>query len=612
MVPGVTLVQHGSEGKGYQFLVRGFDAAHGADFAVRVEGVPMNEWSNVHAQGYLDLGFLIPELVASVRVTKGPFTLEQGAFAMAGSADYQLGVEEGTRGLRAAYTVGSTNRHRGVVTYSPEQGGSHDLIASETLHDEGFGSQRRISKGSVLARRELAHSEHGELSLLTGASLARFELPGVLRDDDYQAGRVGLRDSYTTTSRGASMRALTALSYAQHGPRHQLRGVAYAGLRRLQVLENFTGYLLDPLHGDFRLQQQDAVSFGANLRLTTTLSQLVEASVGLGVMGDGLEQRQDHVDAEGRPRGRERALDAIQTLTHALLGVSLRPTAALRLDAGARLDVAHVRVRDGLAGDALATGTLPAVSPRSVLEWRVSEQLRVVAAYGRGFRPPEARAFTSFVPAEVGLSDDRLDGGEPAMTTSDSFELGARFRASRYLSAQASAFATFIARESVYDHVSGLNIELNGTRRMGAELSLRSNPSEILTLTADATVVDARFVASGNPVPMAPGLFGGARAVLGGERGFRAGLRFLAVAPRHLPYGARSSTLSQLDVTAGHRWERWQLELEVENVLNQPNRQGEYHYASHWQRSQPISQLPALHFGAGPPLNARLTLAAVF
>jgi iron complex outermembrane receptor protein len=40
-----------------------------------------------------------------------------------------------------------------------------------------------------------------------------------------------------------------------------------------------------------------------------------------------------------------------------------------------------------------------------------------------------------------------------------------------------SGFATRIARESIYDHVSGINLELNGTRRVGAELVLRARPA---------------------------------------------------------------------------------------------------------------------------------------
>ena len=613
LVPGVTLIQHGSEGKGYTFLVRGFDAAHGADFEVSVDGLPLNEWSNVHAQGYLDMGFVAPELVSSVRVTKGPFTLGQGAFAMAGSAEYHLGVAEEDRGLRVAYTLGSTNRQRGLVTYSPRSGNGHDFIASETLHDDGNGESRAVDKGSVLARTELIRSERmGSVSLLTGGYLARFELPGALRADDQAAGRIGFRDSYSQAPRGTSLRGLAALSYEKQGEALQLRGVTYAVLRRLEMLENFTGYLFDGRRGDFREQAQDTLNFGFRFRLTSRIQPAMEGHLDLGVRGDALQQRQWHVTSEAQPVAQERGLTVIQALSHAAAGLTLQPSATLRLDAGVRLDLAHAQARNELDANARGGGTLATVSPRAVLEWRVLERLRLLAAYGRGFRPPEARAFSNFEPAELGSSEDVFEGGEPAMTTCDALEVGARYRPSGHFSSQLSLFATFIARESVYDHVSGLNVELNGTRRLGAELSLRANLTDFVTFNADTTLVDARFVESQNPVPQAPTLFGGARAMLGRDHGPRAGVRFLAVAPRPLPHGARSSTMTQLDATAGYYWETWRLELELENALDQRVREAEYHFASRWQRSAPAGELPTLHYVAGAPLNARLTLSAIF
>ena len=62
-VPGMHIVQHGGQGKGYQFYLRGFDAVHGADIETQLNDVPINEASNVHAHGYLDLAFIIPEAV---------------------------------------------------------------------------------------------------------------------------------------------------------------------------------------------------------------------------------------------------------------------------------------------------------------------------------------------------------------------------------------------------------------------------------------------------------------------------------------------------------------------------------------------------------------------
>jgi iron complex outermembrane recepter protein len=613
LVPGVTLVQHGSEGKGYQFFLRGFDAIHGSDLELTVEGVPVNEWSNIHAQGYLDLGFVIPEVIASVEVTKGPFTLGQGAFAMAGSADYQLGISESDRGLRTTYTLGSTNRHRGVVTFTPRQGDGKDFIATEAMHDDGFGNNRSINRSALLGRVRLFDSpEYGTLSLLGAAYVARFELPGTLRNEDVRAGRIGFYDSYDRAARGLSGRELLALKYAWRDRVHEVSASAWGGYRQLALLENYTGFLVDPANGDRRAQSQHGWSFGVAFTYGRYVTDAVSVESGLGVRGDVFEQRQNHVGQSEQVVSFERRLHAVQTLSHALLGLRWRPTDSLSVAAGGRVDVAQVALRDHLDEERASGDVSPAISPRLTAEWRMQETVRLFAAYGRGFRPPEARAFSSFEPNRTGISDDIYEGGEPAMTLANSVELGARWFASRYLGASLSGFATFIERESVFDHVSGINLELNGTRRLGTELSLHSNPVDWLTLSADTTFVDARFVKSDNPVPLAPWLTGGLRAVATHPSGLHWGVRFSGVAPRPLPHGAHGGALAMLDATAGYRVGRISFDLELENLLNRKLREGEYHYASYWRTSAEPSALPVVQYVAGPPFNARVSLTALF
>jgi outer membrane receptor protein involved in Fe transport len=335
----------------------------------------------------------------------------------------------------------------------------------------------------------------------------------------------------------------------------------------------------------------------------------------LGVVADVLEQERANADEVGRPVSEQSALDAFQALPHAFGGVVWQPHPVLRVDAGARLDVAIVSVA-GLAGDTnrdLTTNgdAQVAASPRVVLQWEALPSVRATAAYGRGFRPPEARAFAGEVSQGPETNAASYAGGEPRITTSDAFELGVRYRRAR-VSAQLSGFLTLIARESVYDHVSGVNLELNGTRRLGAELALRYFATDLLSLHADATVVHARFVNSGNPVPLVPGASGSARVEFGRDLGARGAVRFLTVLPRPLPNGAESSTLSRLDVTAGYHWPLWRLALEIENLLDQRLREGEYHYASHWARGTRPSSLPVLHYVAGAPREARLTVTALF
>jgi hypothetical protein len=70
--------------------------------------------------------------------------------------------------------------------------------------------------------------------------------------------------------------------------------------------------------------------------------------------------------------------------------------------------------------------------------------------------------------------------------------------------------------------------------------------------------------------------------------------------------------MAVLDATAGYGWRWLRLDLEVENVLNQQTREGEYHYASHWRPGDEPNEIPVVHYVAGPPLNARLSVSAVF
>src|SRR5882672_7812981 len=63
LVPGFVISQHQGGGKAEQYFLRGFDADHGTDVALYLDGLPVNLRSHAHGQGYADLHFLIPETV---------------------------------------------------------------------------------------------------------------------------------------------------------------------------------------------------------------------------------------------------------------------------------------------------------------------------------------------------------------------------------------------------------------------------------------------------------------------------------------------------------------------------------------------------------------------
>ena len=68
------------------FFGRGFDLDQGPDFALSLDGIPLNLPSALRAPGFFDDGILIPETVEGLLYHKGSYRSDQGPFAIAGSA----------------------------------------------------------------------------------------------------------------------------------------------------------------------------------------------------------------------------------------------------------------------------------------------------------------------------------------------------------------------------------------------------------------------------------------------------------------------------------------------------------------------------------------------
>ncbi len=165
-VPGVIITQHSGEGKANQYFLRGFNLDHGSDFAMTVAGTPVNMPTHAHSQGYSDLNFLIPELVAGVQYSKGPYFADLGDFATAGAANINYAtvldrpiahIEKGTYGFA-----------RALFAASPGVGRGHLLAAFETSTNDGPWSvpdaYKKLQRRAALQQRRqrqrfLAHGD---------------------------------------------------------------------------------------------------------------------------------------------------------------------------------------------------------------------------------------------------------------------------------------------------------------------------------------------------------------------------------------------------------------------------------------------------------------------
>src|SRR5579862_6189291 len=84
-IPGVIITQHAGGGKANQYFLRGFNLDHGTDFAIFLDGMPLNLPSHAHGEGYSDMNIVIPELVERVDFQKGPYSADVGNYGSAGN-----------------------------------------------------------------------------------------------------------------------------------------------------------------------------------------------------------------------------------------------------------------------------------------------------------------------------------------------------------------------------------------------------------------------------------------------------------------------------------------------------------------------------------------------
>jgi hypothetical protein len=608
LVPGLLITRHGAEGKGRQLFLRGFDAVHGADVEVTVDGIPWNEASNVHGQGYLDLQTLIPEAVEGIGADKGAFRLDQGPFATAGSVRFRLGVAPALRGARVGYELGSTGRHRAVLTLAPRAGRS--FAAAEAVTDEGYGQNRHTRRAGALGRAVLWARGGHEISVWGGGHASRFGEPGTVPLALVQRGAVGFYDSLSPDTTGASLRAIGAVSWTMARADGQRASVlAYTNARRLRLQENFTGFLFDAARGDRVEQRHQALGGGLRAAYERPLGERFVLRAGLDLTAEHIDQSERRLDEGLRPVATARALAGLQGGAGARAGVRWLPLAALRLDAGLRVESFFFAAGEpGAAVRRAHAG--PVILPRLAATLFPADAVTAVLAYGRGVRPPEARAAVRPAPADTaGLDLSRFGGGPAGPVVADGIEAGLSVRPHDRLELAATGFATHVAREQFFDHLSATTIALAGARRLGVELAATVWPVPWLPVRADVTAVQARFAGSGRPVPGPPPVLGTLTANAVAPFGLLGGARLLAIAPRPLAHGARAAGAAVVDLFAGWRGARWDVSLSMDNAAGARWREGEFNYASWFDRAEPRSELPRLHYAAGPPRVVRASLA---
>src|SRR5438034_7359865 len=341
LIPGFVISQHQGGGKAEQYLLRGFDADHGTDVALFVDGLPVNLRSHAHGQGYADLHFLIPETVARLDCFKGPCFVEYGDFAPVGAVKFVL------RDLVDANTVevagGMFNTQRYLTLLSPTRDALKRIVAIDAYRSDGpFEHGNGYERFNIFAKASASLAEGMDLSLWASHYRADWHGSGQIPLRAVREGLISRFGAIDPNEGGQTQRTNLNLDWRWRPSERQLLSVhAYGTYYSLSLFNNFTFFLNDPANGDEINQRDRRVLAGVD-------TQYAHRSTPLGVnvtTTGGLEYRLDtpHIvlakTAERHLLDRVQDADVIEQSYSPFLKVDLAPLAWLRLVTGARGDI---------------------------------------------------------------------------------------------------------------------------------------------------------------------------------------------------------------------------------------------------------------------------------
>ena len=612
-VPGLIVTQHSGEGKANQYFLRGFNLDHGTDLAISVDGMPVNMPTHGHGQGYADINFLIPELVQSVHVRKGPYFADQGDFASAGAVGIDY-VNKLPKNI-AEITVGSFGYRRGLAAGSTVMGEGTLLAAVEANTYNGpwdvpdnvrkLNGVLRYSQGTATDGFTLSGMAYSNGWNSTDQVAQRAVDPGVI-------GRFGSLDP---TDGGTSSRFSLSSNWAQSGAYGQSKVNAYVIRSQLNLFNNFTYFLDDPVNGDQFSQTDKRTVYGLNASHAFDVRFAgIETQSRIG-----LQTRADDIQV-GLFRTLQRATlstvreDGVREGNVGLWAdTTARWTDWLRTTVGIREDYFAGRVASDTpanSGSAQASMT----SPKAGLVLGPWYKTEFYGNTGYGLHSNDIRGATITVdPNDKVTLLDRV----PLLVRSKGAEIGIRTKAIEGLTSSLSLFVLDFDSELLFVGDAGTTEPSRPSRRVGVEWTNQYKLLPWMTLDFDFAYTRARFSdvdAAGNRIPGAPALVASGGVTFGGDTGWFGALRARYFGPRPLieDDSVRSQGSLIFNARAGYKFDNGlRLQLDVLNLFNARTNQIEYYYLSRLP-GEPIGGVADRHVHPAEPLAVRLTLAARF
>jgi hypothetical protein len=637
-VPGLIVTQHSGEGKANQYFLRAFNLDHGTDLAVEVDDMPVNMPTHAHGQGYSDLNFLIPEMVADLHYKKGPYFADEGDFATAAAVRVGL-VTEAPQS--ATLGVGEDGYRRALLVGSTAVAGGALIGAGEAYHNDGpFAVPDDYNR--LNAEVHFVRGDARDFFTLTAMAYSgRWNGTDQVPERAIGEGLIDRFGSLNSTDGGISNRESVSFSRVKSTDDDQLQFSAYAIHYKLDLWSTFTYYLRDPVNGDQMLQHDDRTVYGfkgSKVWYTRMFGLPVSNVIGAQARLDDIRDVGIFSTYERRTIGTTQNAGVRESSAALYAESSVQLAEKARTVLGLREDQFYFDVKDKMLNadgscnlqsdpEGCVTGHRRAsiVSPKLGVVLGPWNNTTLFINAGEGYHSNDARGVTR-------SGENPSITAVTPLTRASGAEVGVSSRIVPGWQTSLDIFKLKLESELVFDGDAGVTVPSGSTTRTGVEWGNTIHINSWLDATFNAAFTRARFDSNVGPDDLGCGLAApshpcaSAIGIVGryvpnsptnvmdaSLTAHRPSGWFGALRARHFGEsplveddGARSPQYTTIDGELGfQRAKQWSVALDVFNLANVKWNDIEYYYVSRLQKEISPQADYLLHPGVPRTFRAR-------
>ncbi len=646
LAPGLIIAQHAGGGKAEQIFMRGFDADHGTDVAISVDGLPVNMVTHGHGQGYADLHFLIPEIVESIDVYKGPYFSRFGDFATAGAVSFKtmdhphnnmVKVEGGmfnTGELTTVLKVPTSNEHQSAY------------IAGQYYTTDGpFESPQDFNRANVFGKFHSHLTDQSSLAVTMNSFSSAWDASGQIPTRAVYQGIISRFGAIDDMEGGTTSRTDFSVFYENgEGTDNQFFIQGYSTWYSFKLFSNFTYFLVDSVNGDMIEQTDNRSILGINSKYVnrSMIGNIhSQSTVGIGLRADNINVQL--WKSPDRIRKNNQRNDYVnQRNLFIYFDEVLYFSSKWRMQLGLRGDYFTFNMNDALDGDSLSD--LPhastyaqklIINPKINIVYSPLKDVELFANFGSGFHSNDARdVIISQRIKEIehalenkGYSKVQIDSAllannfNPASSRIKTLpraiggEFGIKTNLGKYLILGVSGWYLFMEEELVFIGDEGTTEVSGETLRIGVDIEVRAQLTKWLWADADLNISKGKYInepEGSNNIPLAPGITSTGGLTAMHPSGFEGSLRYRYIGSRPANETNTVTALGYTLVNArlGYNFRIFSFYTSLENILNTEWNEAQFDTESRLKNeSQPVSEI---NFTPGNPFNVKLGLIVRF